>query len=97
LAIRRKPDAVPGALLGMVSLIVRLSLASVDDESYRAGIDRAYQSVLRVHAGLPEPQAAPRGSESRRMPSVITAEPALGKNRYLPVGGPPPGQREHAD
>ena len=31
------------------------------------------------------------------MPSVITAEPALGKNRYLPVGGPPPGQREHGD
>ena len=31
------------------------------------------------------------------MPSVITAEPALGKNRYLRAGGPPPGQREHAD
>ena len=53
---------MPGALLVMVSLIVRLSLASVDDESYRADIDRAYQSVLRVHAALPESQAAPRGS-----------------------------------
>jgi hypothetical protein len=21
----------------------------------------------------------------------------MGKNRYLPAGGPPPGQREHAD
>jgi len=32
------------------------------------------------------------------MPSVITAEPAMGKkNRYLPAGGRPPGQREHAD
>ena len=31
------------------------------------------------------------------MPRVITAEPAMGKNRYLPAGGPPPGQREHAD
>ena len=28
---------------------------------------------------------------------VITAEPAMGKNRYLQAGGPPPGQREHAD
>ena len=35
-------------------------------------------------------------SESRHMPSVITAEPAMEKNRYL-RGGPPPGQREHAD
>ena len=53
---------MPGALLVMVSLIVRLSLASVDDESYRADIDGAYQSVLRVHAALSESQAAPRGS-----------------------------------
>ena len=36
-------------------------------------------------------------SESRHMLRVITAEPAMGKNRYLPAGGPPPGQREHAD
>ena len=31
------------------------------------------------------------------MPRVIAAEPAMAKNRYLPAGGPPLGQREHAD
>ena len=49
-------------LLDQAAMIDRLSLASVDEESGRADIDRAYQSVLRVHAALSESQAAPRGA-----------------------------------
>ena len=48
-------------LLDQAAIIGRLSVSSVDEESDRADIDRAYQSVLRVHAALPETQAAPRG------------------------------------
>jgi uncharacterized membrane protein len=49
-------------LLDQAAMIGRLSLASVDEESDRSDIDRAYQSVLRVHAALPESQAAPHSS-----------------------------------
>ena len=35
-------------------MIDRLGVASVDEASDRADIDRAYQAVLRVHAALPE-------------------------------------------
>ncbi len=48
-------------LLDQAAMIDRLSLSSVEEESDRADIDRAYQSVLRVHAALPESQVAPRG------------------------------------
>ena len=48
-------------LLGQAAMIDRLSLSSVAEESDRADIRRAYQAVLRVHAGLPGTQAAPRG------------------------------------
>jgi uncharacterized membrane protein len=48
-------------LLDQTAMIDRLSLSSVEEESDRADIDCAYQSVLRVHAALPESQAAPRG------------------------------------
>jgi uncharacterized membrane protein len=49
-------------LLDQAAMIGRLSAASVDEESDQADIQRAYQAVLRVHAGLPETQAAPRDS-----------------------------------
>ena len=48
-------------LLDQAAMIGRLSLSSVDEESDLADINRAYQSVLRVHAALPESQVAPRG------------------------------------
>ena len=61
-------------LLDQAAMIGRLSLASVDEESDRADIDRAYQSVLRVHAALPESQAAPHssggGAPAARAPKV---------------------------
>ncbi len=41
-------------LLDQAAMIDRLSVASVDEASDRADIDRAYQAVLRVHAALPE-------------------------------------------
>ena len=44
-------------LLGQAAMIERLSLASVDEESDRADVQRAYQAVLRVQAELPEPPA----------------------------------------
>jgi len=50
-------------LLDQAAMIGRLSVASVDEESDLADIDRAYQSVLRVHAVLSETRAAPRGGE----------------------------------
>jgi len=49
-------------LLGQAEMIDRLSLSSVAEESDRADIRRAYQAVLRVHAGRPGTQAAPRGA-----------------------------------
>jgi uncharacterized membrane protein len=49
-------------LLDQAAMIGRLSLALVGEESDRADIDRAYRSVLRVHAALSESQAAPHGS-----------------------------------
>ena len=48
-------------LLDQAAMIGRLSLSSVDEESDLADINRAYQSVLRVHAVLSETRAAPRG------------------------------------
>jgi uncharacterized membrane protein len=39
-------------LLGQAAMIERLSLSTVDEESDRADVQRAYQAVLRVHAGL---------------------------------------------
>ena len=47
-------------LLDQAAMIDRLSLSSVREESDQADIQRAYQAVLRVHAGLPETQTAPR-------------------------------------
>ena len=49
-------------LLGQPAMIDRLSLSSVDEDSDRADIRRAYQAVLRVHAGLPGTHTAPRGA-----------------------------------
>ncbi len=46
-------------LLGQAAMIERLSLASVDEESDRADIQRAYLAVLRVHTELAETQAEP--------------------------------------
>jgi hypothetical protein len=40
-------------------MIGRLSLASVDEESDQADIQRAYQAVLRVHAELSQVTAEP--------------------------------------
>jgi hypothetical protein len=40
-------------------MIERLSLATVDEESDRADIQRAYQAVLRVQAQLPDAAAKP--------------------------------------
>jgi hypothetical protein len=42
-------------------MIDRLSLSSAAEETDRADIRRAYQAVLRVHAGLCGTQTAPRG------------------------------------
>jgi len=39
-------------LLDQAAMIERLSAASVDEESDRADVRRAYQRVLDVHAGL---------------------------------------------
>ena len=47
-------------LLDQAAMIDRLSLASVHEESDRADIQRACQALLRVHAGRPETQTAPR-------------------------------------
>ncbi len=47
-------------LLDQAAMIDRLSLSSVQEESDQADIQRAYQAVLRVHAGLPETHTAPR-------------------------------------
>jgi uncharacterized membrane protein len=49
-------------LLDQAAMIDLLSLSSVAEESDRADIQRAYQAVLRVHAGLPGTQTAPRGA-----------------------------------
>jgi uncharacterized membrane protein len=46
-------------LLGQAAMIERLRLSSVDEESDRADIQRAYQAVLDVHAGLAEMRAEP--------------------------------------
>jgi uncharacterized membrane protein len=48
-------------LLDQAAMIDRLSLSSVAEETDRADIRRAYQAVLRVHAGLCGTQTAPRG------------------------------------
>ena len=40
-------------------MIERLSLSSVDEESDRADIQRAYQAVLDVHAAFPVMTAEP--------------------------------------
>jgi uncharacterized membrane protein len=45
-------------LLDQAAMIERLSLASVDEESDRADVRRAYQRVLDVHAGLAAAPAA---------------------------------------
>jgi uncharacterized membrane protein len=47
-------------LLGQAAMIERLSLSTVDEESDRADVQRAYQAVLRVHAGLPRMRAEPQ-------------------------------------
>ena len=60
-------------LLDQAAMIDRLSLSSVEEESDRADIDRAYQSVLRVHAALPESQVAPRGG-GRGAPAVQASQ-----------------------
>ena len=59
-------------LLDQAAMIGRLSVASVDEESDLADIDRAYQTVLRVHAGLPEIQAA-AAADGRRASAVQTS------------------------
>ncbi len=46
-------------LLGQAAMIERLSLSSVDEESDRADIQRAYHGVLRIHAGLAGMRAEP--------------------------------------
>ncbi|MGD0377194.1 MAG: DUF2254 family protein, partial [Streptosporangiaceae bacterium] len=56
-------------LLDQAAMISRLSPSSVDEESDRADIDRAYQAVLRVHAGLPKTLAAP-SADGRRAPAA---------------------------
>ncbi|MFZ0046176.1 MAG: DUF2254 domain-containing protein [Streptosporangiaceae bacterium] len=48
-------------LLGQAALIERLSLSSVDEESDRNDIQRAYEAVISVHAGLPEMKAPQLG------------------------------------
>jgi uncharacterized membrane protein len=49
-------------LLDQAAMIGRLSLSSVAEESDQADIQRAYQAVLRVHAGFPGTHTAPRGA-----------------------------------
>ena len=44
-------------LLDQAAMIERLSVATVDEESDRADVRRAYQRVLDVHAGLAAPDA----------------------------------------
>jgi uncharacterized membrane protein len=46
-------------LLSQAAMIERLSLSTVDEESDRADVQRAYQGVLRVHAELPKIRAEP--------------------------------------
>ena len=46
-------------LLDQAAMIERLSTASVDEESDRADVRRAYQRVLDVHAGLAAAPDAP--------------------------------------
>ena len=46
-------------LLDQAAMIERLSLSSVDEESDRADIQRAYQAVVRIPTGLPETQPEP--------------------------------------
>ncbi len=46
-------------ILDQAAMIERLSLATVDEESDRADIQRAYQAVLRVHAELSQVTAEP--------------------------------------
>jgi uncharacterized membrane protein len=48
-------------LLDQAAMIERLSVASVDEESDRADVRRAYQRVLDVHAGLAAAPDAPAG------------------------------------
>ncbi len=48
-------------LLGQAAMIERLSLSSVDEESDRKDIQRAYEAVLSVHAELPEMKAPQLG------------------------------------
>ncbi len=60
-------------LLDQAAMIGRLSAASVGEESDRADIQRAYQAVLRVHAGLAQPQptqpaSVPPGAGGRSAP-----------------------------
>jgi len=44
-------------LLDQAAMILRLSEATVDEESDRADVRRAYQRVLDVHGGLAVPSA----------------------------------------
>jgi hypothetical protein len=46
-------------LLDQAAMIERLSAATVGEESDRAGVRRAYQRVLDVHAGVLPAPAAP--------------------------------------
>ncbi|MGB6456253.1 MAG: DUF2254 domain-containing protein [Streptosporangiaceae bacterium] len=46
-------------LLDQAAMIERLSVSTVDEESDRADVQRAYQGVLRVHAELTELSAEP--------------------------------------
>jgi uncharacterized membrane protein len=50
-------------LLGQAAMIERLSQSTVDEESDRADIQRAYQAVLRVHADFPDQRAEPLGGQ----------------------------------
>jgi uncharacterized membrane protein len=54
---RTMADSERQVLLDQAAMIDRLSAASVDEESDRADIQRAYQAVLQVHAGLAGPDA----------------------------------------
>jgi uncharacterized membrane protein len=49
-------------LLDQAAMIERLCLSSVDEESDRADVQRAYQAVLQSHAGLPEMTTGPLGT-----------------------------------
>jgi hypothetical protein len=46
-------------LLDQAAMIERLSAGTVDEESDRADVRRAYQRVLDVHAAIAVPSAAP--------------------------------------